>query len=60
MRILPVGEILLVYDVSDCLCSDEEHCKGQSDLVLHRGPKLEESRFSEEKPTWVLCQEIQG
>ena len=41
--------------------SDEETCKGQGDLVLHRGPKLEESRFTEEeKPTWVMCQEMQG
>lgn len=30
-------------------------------MVLHRGPNFEESHFTEqEKPTWVLCQEIQG
>jgi hypothetical protein len=47
--------------VADGRRRNEETCKGQDDLVLHRGPKLEESRFmEEEKPAWVLCQTVQG
>ncbi|OAG12654.1 uncharacterized protein CC84DRAFT_155007 [Paraphaeosphaeria sporulosa] len=59
------NQTALIYriDREGCGCAffvDEETCKGQGDLVLHRGPKLEESRFvEEEKPAWVLCQEIQ-
>ncbi|KAF2447892.1 hypothetical protein P171DRAFT_482596 [Karstenula rhodostoma CBS 690.94] len=60
------NETALIYriDREGCGCAffrDEDACKGQGDLVLHRGPKLEESRFmEEEKPTWALCQQIEG
>lgn len=57
----PYVELVSLFHVADKRHSDENTCKGQGDLVLHRGPKLEESRFmEEEKPSWVLCHEIQG
>lgn len=61
MRVLPVRDHSLAQELADAGHSDEDTCKGQGDLVLHRGPKLEESRFTEEeKPKWVLCQQMQG
>ena len=50
-----------IMSAADKWTSTEDACKGQGDMVLHRGPKWEESRFMEEdKPKWVLCQKIEG
>ncbi len=60
MRFLPVSCLSGLEAVADKVCSTEEDCRGKGDAVLHRGPKLEETRFGdEEKPTWVLCQAMQ-
>ena len=61
MCFLPVSRLLGLDAVADKVCRSEEDCRGKGDAVLHRGPKLEETRFvDEEKPTWVLCQAMQG